>query len=115
MIDYNLEARYTDLPEGTTADCHYCGLRILLDQQEGGGPAKDWGAGCPTPEQAWSVNGGLGLDYGCGDHPANDDEGTWGHVPVFSTLAPPDSCPNCGRTTAPSEARTSGRCDDCQP
>lgn len=79
---YDVEARYTDLPEGTTATCRYCIQSILLDQREGGGPGKDWGA---TPDQ-WVGNGGIGMDFGCGNHPASNKEGTWGHVPSFGSI-----------------------------
>jgi hypothetical protein len=87
-LDFEREERYANLPEGSLATCRYCKQAILLDQQEGGGPAKDWGSACEgdSPQESWSVHGGIGLDYGCGDHPANDDDGTWGHVPSFETI-----------------------------
>ena len=85
-LSYEEESRYTHLPEGSLAICRYCDLPILLDQQEGGGPAKDWGAGLPHPLKAWALNGGTGLDYGCGNHPASDEDGTAGHVPDFDSI-----------------------------
>lgn len=76
----------TDLPEGTTGTCRWCGLEILLDQREGGGPGKDWGA---TPD-AWVGNGGIGMDYGCGDNPISDEDGCGGHEPDLDVgLTPP--------------------------
>jgi hypothetical protein len=77
----------TDFPEGTTAMCVQCGEPILLDQREGGGPGKDWGA---RPEN-WVGNGGIGMDYGCFDSPLNDDEGTGGHSPKAGTIRLPEA------------------------
>jgi hypothetical protein len=71
-----------DYPEGTTATCVHCGSDILLDQREGGGPGKDWGA---SPED-WTGNGGGGMDYGCGGNPASDEDGTAGHEPQLDTI-----------------------------
>ena len=50
---------------------------------EGGGdPANfgawDWGA---------AREGVTSLDYGCGDNPKNDAEGTWGHAPEWDTFS----------------------------
>jgi hypothetical protein len=75
----------SDHPEGTTALCTHCHEPILLDQREGGGPGKDWGT---HPDQ-WVGNGGTGMDYGCGDNPASDDEGTAGHEPIPETIEEP--------------------------
>lgn len=75
-----------DFPEGTTAKCVQCHEPILLDQQEGGGTGKDWGAGRPAD---WQPNGGLGLDYGCFDSPLNDNDGTGGHSPQAGTIITP--------------------------
>lgn len=75
----------TDLPEGTTATCCYCRETILLDQREGGGPGKDWGAGPGD----WVGNGGTGMDYGCFDSPDSDDDATGGHTPDLDTIALP--------------------------
>lgn len=74
-----------DYPEGTTAVCAYCDEPILLDQREGGGPGKDWGA---RPED-WVGNGGIGMDYGCGGSPESSDEGTGGHLPMTHTIQLP--------------------------
>lgn len=76
-----------DYPEGTTAKCLFCGQKILLDQEEGGGPGKDWGDG----PSSWSKNGGIGMDYGCGSHPLNDADGTYGHVPILGSIRIPTS------------------------
>lgn len=78
--------RANDHPEGSTAICAHCGARILLDQREGGGPGKDWG---DSPED-WVGNGGIGMDYGCGENPENDDEGTGGHLPKPGTIKEPE-------------------------
>ena len=75
-----------DFPEGTTAECVQCDEPILLDKTEGGGPAKDWGAGTPAE---WQPNGGIGLDYGCAFSPLNDDDGCGGHSPKAGTLRLP--------------------------
>ena len=71
-----------DYPEGTTSTCVHCGSAILLDQREGGGPGKDWGA---SPAD-WVGHGGIGMDYGCGDNPDSDEEGTAGHEPDPSSI-----------------------------
>lgn len=74
-----------DFPEGTTARCVQCRQMILLDQREGGGPGKDWGA---SPEN-WVGNGGIGMDYGCDASPLNDDDGTGGHSPKAGSIREP--------------------------
>jgi len=73
------------LPEGTIAECAFCGAEILLDQREGGGPGKDWGA---TPDE-WVGSGGIGMDYGCGEHPDTDEDASCGHEPTRNSIRPP--------------------------
>lgn len=82
---YSPDVDPTDYPEGTTAECEHCGESILLDQREGGGPGKDWGA---NPDD-WTGNGGTGMDYGCSDSPDTDDDGTGGHSPDLDTITLP--------------------------
>lgn len=76
---------WDDVPEGSVANCVFCGAAILLDLREGGGPAKDWGA---NPED-WVGHGGTGLDYGCDSSPLNNDEGTGGHLPAEDSITEP--------------------------
>ena len=74
-----------DYPEGSTSVCRKCGLPILLDQREGGGPGKDWGA---RPED-WVGNGGIGMDYGCEE---SDDDFGWegeGNSHLPGDVSPP--------------------------
>ena len=72
------------LNECTTAVCVYCGEVIQLDVTQGGGDpttfgAWDWGS---------SIPGIDGLDYGCGDSPDTDADGTGGHSPIWKTITP---------------------------
>jgi ribosomal protein S27AE len=76
-----------DYPEGSTARCKNCDEPILLDQMEGGGPGKDWGA---RPED-WQGNGGIGMDYGCAGSADTDEEGIGGHEPASGTIHAPGS------------------------
>ena len=94
LTEADLEAHVTDattdFPEGTTALCFWCKEPILLDQREGGGPAKDWG----TAPEDWVGNGGTGMDYGCGAHPLNSrSDGCHGHSPTLGTITLPNGAP----------------------
>ena len=57
-----------DIVTGATPTCVYC-LQVVTEVQDPYSFVLDYG-----------ING----DFGCGEHPLNDEEGTYGHIPVFS-------------------------------
>lgn len=75
-----------DIVTGERSVCVYCGERIgaVIDPHSG---VVDWGSYFPG-------RGGVPEDFGCGEHPDNDDEGCGSHDPG------PDHTP-CGFQTRP--------------
>jgi hypothetical protein len=60
-----------------SAVCKYCSEELRFDIDPSGTPGQngDWGALFPDP-------GFPGLDYGCGESPDTDEDGTGGHWPT---------------------------------
>lgn len=57
---------FVNIAQDAESECVYCEQSIYLDIVEGGG----------VPD--WRTDDG---DYGCGDSPETNDEGTGGHYP----------------------------------
>jgi hypothetical protein len=79
-MDATTETLTLALPEGAVATCAYCDMGIVLDVREGGGDPENFGA------WDWGTTWSFGMDYGCGDNPESDDEGTGGHAPIWQTI-----------------------------
>ena len=65
-----------DILTGDWRRCRWCKLGIY-EVQDPSSFVIDWGA--DTGLSVLPLN--VRLDYGCGDMPLNDDEGTYGHYP----------------------------------
>lgn len=70
---------------GARGVCRWCGeiVAIVIDSTSG---VRDLGAFFEVEEATMPVPVETGLDYGCGDHPENDDEGTMGHELIQGTV-----------------------------
>ena len=60
-----------DIVTGGRPRCYYC-HRELTEVQD---------------PYSWVLDYGDNGDFGCGEHPLSDDEGTYGHVPAFGEFA----------------------------
>ena len=65
----------SDILTGRREICAYCG-EVIIEVQDPYSFVIDW----DTANRDGDPSG----DFGCGDHPLNDDEGTYGHVPDAS-------------------------------
>jgi hypothetical protein len=61
-----------DIITGATPTCVYC-RQIVVEVQDPYSFVLDYGSEFPFG----------GMDYGCDSHPLSDEEGTYGHTPIF--------------------------------